>query len=198
MNKQSTYTSLAANLAQKLSSWFTVAIVMLGMNIYLGIQMGVNAANQPVRLVPCGFDQADGPVTVTNNGSGNEQYISLIGQGDIALLTTWTPGTVFDRFSRLLNRMTPEMYAAWGTTLLSDATQHASSMTSQAFFVSSVFADKANEVEIRGNFRLWEGKEEMNNESKWFRIKYRYIGDMPMIASIEDVSPGTQRPGGQK
>lgn len=188
---------LITNIASKLRSWFVLAMVMLGANLFLVTQIASNATSQPTRLIPCNFNQAEGPMEVTNFGEGNQAYISMIAEGDIQLLTTWNPKTVKDRYARLLNRMTPDMFAANSAKMISDAELLNNLAQSQYLMISKIYANEENSVEIHGTFRMSEASELMLNEERRYRLDYVYISGVPFIAGIEDIT-NVRKKGGEK
>jgi len=174
------YMNVLANQWQRSQAWIMVTFLLGGLCVWLVVSSMMESRNMAVRLVPQEYDMTHGPVEVDRTATSNEMYLTLIATADIKNYTDWTPRTVENAIGRFVNRMTPRLYSMEGPNLMLTAEDRAGGARSQSFYLESS-AVKENEVRLKGRLQIWQGQEQVSNNSIEYTIGYSTSDGIPKI-----------------
>jgi len=170
------YTEILANAFSEARAWKLTTFVVTGLCAVLAIALIWQSHTTPVVLVPAGFAETQGKVTVqpqTFQGTSPD-YLAQVALGDLALILTWQPSNVELQYQRFLNRTTSELYQDQNVKLLADALKHRQTGTSQSFYPENVQVDvNSGRVIVDGYLVRWEGDKEVLRTRSRFTVTYR-------------------------
>lgn len=175
MKSKPRYLDILADAFAEARAWRMATFTVTGLCIMLAITLVWQAQSSPVVLVPAGFAETAGKVTVHPQEfeGTSPQYLAQTALGDLALVLNWQPSNVLLQYQRFLNRTTSALYASQNVQLLADAQKYRSRGASQAFYPEDVQVDLQNgKVLVDGYLVRWEGNKEVLRTRSRFTVTY--------------------------
>ena len=189
MAREGKFISSLSNAFSEARAWKLTTYMVAGLAAVLAFALVWNAANKPVVLVPVGFAESHGRVTVApSTGRSSPGYISQIALGDLSLALDWQPDDVVTQYRRFLNRLTDAEYAAESVSLMSQAHHDQADDVSQSFYPSRVFVNVAKlSVKVFGVLSRWDGNKRVLHSPIEYEVKYSNEGGYLHVASLKIV-----------
>lgn len=175
MNSKPKYLDILANAFSEARAWRLTTFAVTGLCAMLAITLVWQAQSTPMILVPAGFAETQGKVSVHPKDftSTSPDYLAQTALGDLALVLTWQPSNVALQYQRFLNRTTSELYASQNVDLLAEAQKYRSLGASQSFYPERVRVDlKMARVVVDGYLVRWEGDKEVLRTQSRFTVTY--------------------------
>jgi type IV conjugative transfer system protein TraE len=168
------YLDALANAFSEARAWKLTTFVVSGLSVFLVVALIWSSADKAVVLVPAGFAESHGRVTVTPaTGSGSPEYLSQIALGDLALALDWQPNDVIEQYQRFLNRLTDAQYAAQNISLMSEAQHDQANDVSQSFYPDRVYVDPPHlSVKVSGMLTRWQGDKQVLHAPAEYEVRY--------------------------
>lgn len=166
-------------------AWFTVAAIMLALNIFLVFELVHVSGRVTTVLVPYDIATSHQVLRINPKETKNASYLTMLATADLEDLTNWTPATVKSQVARFLNRMTPSYRSDEEHHLLGQAKKNSGKDVSQAFFITRTKV-QGDKVHIDGTMERWKkGQPQSSTQIHWV-IGYAWNGAIPMIDSIDE------------
>lgn len=161
------------NAALTANGWRWTAYLTSALAGVMTIAMVWVSTHQTTILLPYNLAAMQGPVKVSAAGTVQAaEYLGTIATSDLGLALTWTPDTVKTQYARLLNRMTPALYATQNVKLIGEADLAVKQSLTQAYFIDHVSAIGDNAVQVTGTLARWEGEKPTYRAEIAYLIKY--------------------------
>lgn len=196
-NSGSGYLETLVNAANRVSAWKAVAFFEAVIIAALLWALILAVKSMPVRLIPQNFAQNNGIVEIKPDGESNAEYLVWVAESDLKLLTDWTPTSIGTQYYRLLNRMTPELYAEKNVELLGEAQQLQKSSYSQVFYPHTRRYLGPGRVQVQGQLLRYVGERMILNIIATYTVGYRFFNGLPSLAEIQFSDPQTANVAGQ-
>jgi type IV conjugative transfer system protein TraE len=153
----------------------------------LAFALVLSASEKPVVLVPAGFAESHGRVTVSpSSGRSSPGYLSQIALGDLSLALDWQPDDVITQYRRFLNRLTNSEYASENIALMSEAHRDQANDVSQSFYPNRVFVNLPKlTVKVSGVLSRWEGGKQVLHSPVEYKVGYSNEGGYLHVSSLK-------------
>jgi len=176
-----------SNAFSEVRAWKFTTFAAVGLAAVLAFALGVSASDKPVVLVPMGFAESHGRVTVApSSGRSSPGYMSQLALGDLSLALDWQPDDVVTQYRRFLNRLTNAEYASENISLMSEAHRDQAHDISQSFFPNRVFVNPQKlTVKVSGVLSRWEGGKQVMHSPVEYTVGYSNEGGYPHVASLK-------------
>ncbi|MGC8519383.1 MAG: TraE/TraK family type IV conjugative transfer system protein [Steroidobacteraceae bacterium] len=187
MAREGKFLSSLSNAFSEARAWKLTTFIVSGFAAVLAIALVWSAADRPVVLVPVGFAESHGRVTVApSTGRASPGYLSQIALGDLSLVLDWEPDDVVTQYRRFLNRLTDSEYAAESVTLMSQAHHDQTEDISQSFYPTRVFVNVGKtSVKVYGVLSRWDGNKRVLHSPIEYEVRYSNEGGYLHVASIK-------------
>ena len=176
-----------SNAFAEVRAWKLTTFLLGGLAAFLALMLVVSATHKPVVLVPVGFAESHGKVTVApSTGRSSPGYISQIALGDLSLALDWQPDDVVTQYRRFLNRLTNSEYAAENISLMSQARGDQANDVSQSFFPNRSYVNLQElTVKVSGVLSRWEGGKQVLHSPVEYKVSYSNEGGYLHVASLK-------------
>jgi len=180
------YLNTLSNAFSEARAWKLTTFVVSAFAALLLISLMWVASHTPVVLVPQGFAESHGKVTVSQaSGGTSPQYLSQIALGDLGLALNWEPNDVIQQYQRFLNRLTISDYASENIPLMSQAKADQANDTTESFFPDRVFVNvEKKTVKVYGTLNRWDGSNLVLHENVEYLVKYANEDGYLHVASL--------------
>ena len=187
MAREGKFISSLSNAFSEARAWKLTTFTVAGLAAVLAFALVLSASNKPVVLVPAGFAESHGRVTVTPaTGRSSPGYISQIALGDLSLALDWQPDDVVTQYRRFLNRLTDSEYAAENVSLMAQAHQDEANDVSQVFYPNRVYVNLQKlSVRVSGVLSRWEGGKAVLHSPVEYKVNYSNEGGYLHVASLK-------------
>jgi len=182
------YTDILVNAFSEVRAWKATTLCVTGLCAMLALALIWQTQNTPTILIPAGFAETTGKVSVHPKDFRNTSpdYLAQTALGDLALILTWHPDNVVMQYQRFLNRTTSALYADQNVSLLAEAEKHRQTGVSQSFYPEEVKVDlKAARVVVDGFLVRWEGSKEVLRRKSRFSVTYVNHKGFLHVANLE-------------
>lgn len=184
--KQPTYLSIVANAFRAINAWRSATFALSFCLLLLSFGYVKMMTSAPTYVIPYNLASADKEMKLQASGELDPEYLSLIAIADLKLLTDFTPRNVTSQYSRFLNRLTPDLYAAENVRLTTEARANASGAVTQSFHQTSSEVDvTGNKVTIKGVLIRWEGEKEVLRKNTGYFITYETNKGFARVSYVE-------------
>ena len=189
MAKEGKFIGALSNAFSEARAWKLTTFGVGGLAALLAFALVWSSAERPVVLVPAGFAESHGRVTVSpSTGQSSPGYLSQVALGDLSLALDWEPDDVVTQFRRFLNRLTNSEYAAESISLMSQAHRDQANDASQSFYPNRVYVNLENlSVKVSGMLSRWEGGKRVLHSPVVYRVSYSSEGGYLHVASLKIV-----------
>ena len=176
-----------SNAFSEARAWKLTTFMVGGLAVALAVALVWSSADRPVVLVPAGFAESHGRVTVSpSSGRSSPGYISQIALGDLSLALDWQPDDVVTQYRRFLNRLTNSEYAAESVPLMAKAHRDQANDVSQSFYPNRVYVNLQKlSAKVYGVLERWEGGKRVLHSPIEYRVTYDNEGGYLHVASLK-------------
>lgn len=187
MARERKFIGSLSNAFSEVRAWKLTTFTVGGLAALLAFALVMSASDKPIVLVPAGFAESHGKVTVApSSGRSSPGYISQIALGDLSLALDWQPDDVVTQYRRFLNRLTNAEYASENITLMSEAHRDQANDVSQSFYPNRVFVNLAKlTVKVSGVLSRWEGGKQVLHSPVEYKVSYANEGGYLHVASLK-------------
>lgn len=182
------YTDILVNAFSEVRAWKVTTLCVTGLCTMLAFALIWQAQNTPTILVPAGFSETVGKISVHPKDfqGTSPDYLAQTALGDLSLILTWHPDNVLMQYQRFLNRTTSALYADQNVTLLAEAEKHRQTGATQSFYPEELQVDlKAARVVVDGFIVRWEGNKEVLRRKSRFTVNYVNQKGFLHVAQLE-------------
>ncbi|MHB1826372.1 MAG: TraE/TraK family type IV conjugative transfer system protein [Steroidobacteraceae bacterium] len=176
-----------SNAFSEVRAWKVTTFMVAALAAVLAFALVLSASEKPVVLVPAGFAESHGRVTVSpSTGRASPGYLSQIALGDLSLALDWQPDDVVTQYRRFLNRLTNSEYAAENIALMSEAHRDQANDVSQSFYPNRVFVNLPKlTVKVSGVLSRWEGGKQVMHSPVEYKVSYSNEGGYLHVSSLK-------------
>lgn len=182
------YPDSLINAFHEIHAWRLACVALAALGAFLASALVWESHNATVVLVPAGFAESQGKITVEPNSHAgvSPDYLSQVALGDLSLILDWQPLNVAKQYQRFLNRTTTELYARENVRLLAEADQHQKDSESQSFYPADVQVNvKQAQAIITGTLVRWVGDKEVTRTQIKYAVTYSSQKGFLHVANVE-------------